>query len=67
MTEQKLITIFNETITKQVVRVQVGGHWCKLDKVTGRIMDDSHEILCTNGDGWEITTTISKIESLSFA
>ena len=67
MTEEKLITIMNELITKQVVRIQIGGEWCKLDKFTGRIMDnDSHEIICTNGDGWEMTSTVSKIESLSF-
>jgi hypothetical protein len=66
MTEEKLITIINEFITHQVVRVQLGGQWCRLDKFTGRIIDDSHEIICTNGDGWEMTSTVSKIESLRF-
>ena len=66
MTEEKLITIMNELITRQVVRIQIGGQWCRLDKFTGRIMDDSHEIICTNDDGWEMTSTVSKIESLSF-
>lgn len=65
-TEEKLITLFNELITHQVVRVQLGGHWCRLDKFTGRIIDDSNEILCTNGDGWNVTSTVSKIESLKF-
>ena len=65
-TEEKLITLFNELVTHQVVRVQLGGQWCRLDKFTGRIIDDSNEILCTNGDGWNVTSTVSKIESLKF-
>ena len=65
-TEEKLITLFNELVTHQVVRVQLGGQWCRLDKFTGRIIDDSNEILCTNGDGWHVTSTVSKIESLRF-
>ena len=65
MSEDKLITIFNELINKQPLRVKLGGHWCVVLKLTGRVMDNSHEILCKNGDGWQITSTINKIESLS--
>ena len=66
MKEEKLYTIFNEVIVKQPINIRLGGYWCKLIRITGRVLDDSHEILCENGDGWQITSTISKIESLRF-
>ena len=64
LNEEKLITIINEILTKQVLQVKINNQWSQVDKITGRILDNSNEIICTNGDGWSFASTIKKVESL---
>ncbi len=63
-TEDKLIAIINEIITKQTLQVKINNNWHVVEKFTGRSLDGSQEILCKNGDGWPVASSVKKIESL---